>query len=304
MDSGCSYHMHPKKDYFETLKLKEEGTVLLGDHHPCQVQGIGTIILNMFDNREYILKDVSHVPDLKRNLISISMFGNLGFATKTQHVVLKILNGSLVIAKGNKDKNNGLFILDGSTVMAHASTTRNDINKTKLWHNYLGKGQMHASWFRIVKEIWGEAATTVARLINRCPSFELNYKTPMEAWHGKIIDYSNLRVFISIAYAYVKEGKLEPRAVKCVFIGYLDGVKGYKLWKMEKGRGKCIISRDVIFHETKLGMLEEQQMEESSSKDHVQFEVESSAHSSKIDQTKNSEETIDGALSSVGVIGN
>nr|KYP36396.1 Retrovirus-related Pol polyprotein from transposon TNT 1-94 [Cajanus cajan] len=108
MDSGCSYHMCPKKDYFETLKLKEGGTVLLGDDHPCQVQGIGTVRLKMFDNREYILKDVRYVPDLKRNLISISMFDSLGYATKTQHGVLKILNGSLVIAKGNKDKNNGL----------------------------------------------------------------------------------------------------------------------------------------------------------------------------------------------------
>nr|KYP64657.1 Retrovirus-related Pol polyprotein from transposon TNT 1-94 [Cajanus cajan] len=138
MDSGCSYHMCPKKDYFETLKFKEGGTVLLGDDHPCQVQGIGTVRLKMFDNREYILKDVRYVPDLKRNLISISMFDSLGYATKTQHGVLKILNGSLVIAKGNKDKNNGLFVLDGSTVMAHASIARNDIDKTKLWHLRLG----------------------------------------------------------------------------------------------------------------------------------------------------------------------
>nr|KYP64656.1 Retrovirus-related Pol polyprotein from transposon TNT 1-94 [Cajanus cajan] len=130
------------------------------------------------------------------------------------------------------------------------------------------------------KKFWGEAATTAAYLINKCPSSALNHKTPMEAWHGKPVDYSNLRVFGSLAYAHVKEGKLEPRAVKCVFIGYPDGVKGYKLWKLEKGGGKCIISRDVTFDETKLGILEEQQMEESSSKDHVQFEVESSTHSS------------------------
>ena len=68
MDSGCSYHMCPKKEYFETLKHKEGGTVLLGDDHPCKVQGIGTIRLKMFDNREYIFKDVRYVPEKKSYL--------------------------------------------------------------------------------------------------------------------------------------------------------------------------------------------------------------------------------------------
>ena len=40
MDSGCSYHSSPRKDYFETLELKPAGAVLLGDNYPCKVQGI------------------------------------------------------------------------------------------------------------------------------------------------------------------------------------------------------------------------------------------------------------------------
>ncbi|KAK1627376.1 hypothetical protein QYE76_001691 [Lolium multiflorum] len=37
-----------------------------------------------------------------------------------------------------------------------------------------------------------------------------------------------LRVFGCTAYAHVDNGKLEPRAVKCVFLGYGSGVKAYK----------------------------------------------------------------------------
>jgi len=33
-------------------------------------------------------------------------------------------------------------------------------------------------------------------------------------------------------YVHIKKDKLEARDVKCVFIGYHKGVKGYKLWKM------------------------------------------------------------------------
>ena len=79
------------------------------------------------------------------------------------------------------------------------------------------------------KTFWGEAANTTAYVINRCPSSALNFKTPMEAWSGEPPDYSRLKVFGSLAFAHVKQGKLDARAVKCVFIGYPEGVKGYKL---------------------------------------------------------------------------
>ena len=40
-------------------------------------------------------------------------------------------------------------------------------------------------------------------------------------------------------------GKLEPISVKCVLLGYKNGVKCYKLWCPKTG--KIIISKDVIF---------------------------------------------------------
>ena len=139
MDSGCSYHNSPRKDYFETLELKPAGAVLLGDNYPYKVQGIGTVRLKMFDNREYLLKNVRYIPKLKRNLISINMFDDLGYSTRILNGVLKISNGSLIIAKGNKNKSNGLFILEGSTIVGHASVASNTlIDKTKLWHLRLG----------------------------------------------------------------------------------------------------------------------------------------------------------------------
>lgn len=69
-------------------------------------------------------------------------------------------------------------------------------------------------------------------------------------WNGHPSDYSNLRVFGCSAYAYIRQDKLQPRAKKCVFLGYPEGVKGYRLWCVEKGNEKCIISRDVVFNES------------------------------------------------------
>jgi len=43
--------------------------------------------------------------------------------------------------------------------------------------------------------------------------------------------------------------------VKIVFIGYPEGMKGYKLWKLESdGGSRVMINRDVTFDETRMGM--------------------------------------------------
>jgi len=82
---------------------------------------------------------------------------------------------------------------------------------------------------RMNKCFWAEATNTACYLINRSPSIPLNKKTPIEVWSGKPADYSQLKVFGCTAYAHVDNGKLEPRAVKCLFLSNSSGVKGYKL---------------------------------------------------------------------------
>lgn len=69
------------------------------------------------------------------------------------------------------------------------------------------------------QSFWGEVITAAAYLINRSPSSAIGFNTPMEMWSGKAADYSNLRIFGCLAYAHIKQDKLEARALKCTFIG-------------------------------------------------------------------------------------
>ncbi|KAJ4715159.1 Retrovirus-related Pol polyprotein from transposon TNT 1-94 [Melia azedarach] len=78
----------------------------------------------------------------------------------------------------------------------------------------------------------------------------INLKTPFEVWSGKPADYSNLRAFGCTVYYHVNEGKLEPRAKKGVFVGYGDGVKGYRIWSPSEKR--VILSRNVVFDENSM----------------------------------------------------
>src|SRR3954471_23054695 len=102
------------------------------------------------------------------------------------------------------------------------------------------------------KVFWGEGVPTATYLINRCPSTALDMKTPEEVWSGHPPDLDKLRVFGCVAYAHIRQDKVEPRALKCMFMGYPEGVKAYRLWCLEPGHRRCITSRDVVFNEAEV----------------------------------------------------
>ncbi|KAH9724032.1 hypothetical protein KPL70_007344 [Citrus sinensis] len=99
------------------------------------------------------------------------------------------------------------------------------------------------------KSLWAETLLTASYLVNLIPSAALDFKTPFEMWHGQPASYVNLKVFGCPAYAHISQGKLAPRALKGQFLGYPDGVKGYKLWCTDLEPPRCIISRDVAFND-------------------------------------------------------
>lgn len=102
------------------------------------------------------------------------------------------------------------------------------------------------------KTFLGEAVTTACYLINSCPSSAINFKTPVEMWIGAPAYYSVLRVFGCLDYAYIKHEKLEPRALRCIFIGYLEGIKGYKFCYMKTKGTRCSVTRNVTSVESEM----------------------------------------------------
>ncbi|KAK2354846.1 putative mitochondrial protein [Trifolium repens] len=108
---------------------------------------------------------------------------------------------------------------------------------------------------KVPKKYWGEAVLTASYLINRLPSSVLASKTPMEVLSSFYPDVStscNLipRIFGCKSFVHIHSdgrGKLDPRALKCVFIGYSSTQKGYKCYHPPSH--KFFVSRDVTFHE-------------------------------------------------------
>ena len=416
LDSGCSYHICPNRDCFSTYESYDGGYVLMGNNAPCKVVGKGAVQIKMFDGIIRTLTNVRHVPDLKRNLVSLGTLDAQGCRFSAEGGVLKITKGALVVMKACRSGN--LYVLQGSTVtgvVAVSSTPKADT--TRLWHMRLGhmgekgltllskrgllcgqstgkmefcehcvfgkqkrvsfqtpavhktKGTLdyiHSDlwgpsripskggarymltfiddysrkvWVYFLKQksdvfltfkqwkiliekqtgkhikrlrtdnglefcgsefndfcknegiarhrtvrmtpqqngvaermnrtllerarcmisnagltldFWAEAIATACYIVNRAPCAPLDFKTPEEIWSGNPADYSNLRIFGCPAYMHVNEGKLEPRAKKCIFLGYASGVKGYRLYCPDPNSPKFVISRDVTFDETSM----------------------------------------------------
>jgi hypothetical protein len=74
--------------------------------------------------------------------------------------------------------------------------------------------------------------------------------TPEEKFTGKKLDVSHLIVFGCITCMHVpdeKISKLDPKAEKCIFIGYSLEQKGYRCFN--PSTRKLQVSRDVVFDE-------------------------------------------------------
>ena len=103
----------------------------------------------------------------------------------------------------------------------------------------------------VPKRFWSQGVMAAAYIINRLPSRVLEFKSPLEVMKGRKIDLSHLRVFGCICFVHIQSlhrDKLDPRAAKCIFLGYSSTQKGYKCYNPQLRR--LIVSKDVRFHET------------------------------------------------------
>lgn len=99
--------------------------------------------------------------------------------------------------------------------------------------------------------LWGDCLLTATYIINKTPTSILDHKTPYEVLFHKSPSYKHMKIFGCLCYAstlHIRQDKFAPRAFKCVFLGYPQNQKGYKLLNLETGQH--FVSRDVYFYES------------------------------------------------------
>ncbi|CAN1845085.1 Retrovirus-related Pol polyprotein from transposon TNT 1-94, partial [Linum perenne] len=109
----------------------------------------------------------------------------------------------------------------------------------------------------VPKYLWGEAVLTATYLINRMPSKVLQFQPPRQLLLSLYPQLTSIssdlppRIFGCTVFVHINPShrtKLDPRAHKCVFIGYSPHQKGYKCYSPVTRQ--IFYTRDVTFFES------------------------------------------------------
>lgn len=100
LDSTCAFHMYPNKDLFTTYETFYKCVVIVGTNVPYRVTRIGKVRLKLMDVIIITLSQVRHVPNLKKNLISLSILNSKDYEFFGEGGALKICKGAQVVLEG------------------------------------------------------------------------------------------------------------------------------------------------------------------------------------------------------------
>ena len=89
---------------------------------------------------------------------------------------------------------------------------------------------------------WEEAINIAVFLKNGSPTKKLELQTPFEVFYGYKPEISHLRIFASTDFAHIPKDdrrKLDAKSIECIFVGYCDDTKAYKLFDHSSEQIDC-----------------------------------------------------------------
>ena len=141
LDSGVSFHMTGDRDLFTDLDEKDLGVhIEMGDDGRYSATNISTISFERESGKPFILKEVMHVPGLKKNLISVVMLEDKGYDVvfSEEKAFLRSKATGETRRIGVLVKNLDQLKVDGCATMAGKAKGVVSRDDGELWHRRLG----------------------------------------------------------------------------------------------------------------------------------------------------------------------
>ena len=102
LDSGVSFHTTPHREIIENYVAGDFGKVYLVDGTTLDVVVMGDVQILLPNGSVWLLEKVRHIPDLRRNLISIGQLDDERHAILFVGDTWKVTKGVRVLACGKK----------------------------------------------------------------------------------------------------------------------------------------------------------------------------------------------------------
>jgi hypothetical protein len=78
VDLGDSFHATPHRKHFLDYVQGDFGQVHLGDDAPCKIVRMGKVKIKQRNGNQWLLKEVRHVPDIRKSTISTRQLASEG----------------------------------------------------------------------------------------------------------------------------------------------------------------------------------------------------------------------------------
>nr|GEV84621.1 zinc finger, CCHC-type [Tanacetum cinerariifolium] len=230
MESGCSYHMTPRLDIFFDFLECDRGSVLLGENKECKIKGLGKVRVQLRDGSSFVLHNVKYIPELKRNLISLGILKKEGYTVKLQSVACEL----------------------------NASVEEKD-SLAQVWHNRLGH-IIEAGLQMLEKQgLFGKKESRFMRsVLGKILGGKRYLLSIVDDYSRRICVGSGIAKHLTVVETPQDNGLAEridrtlidKRVVKYVLLGYPEGVKWYRLFRLDDESPKIVTSRNMVFNES------------------------------------------------------
>nr|GEW55724.1 zinc finger, CCHC-type [Tanacetum cinerariifolium] len=197
-------------------------SLYVGNGQREAVEAIGAFHLCLPGGLEIVLNNCHYASSITRGVIYVSCLYEDSF-------INRFVNNTIQVSKNN--------------MVYFSAIPRDGIFEIDLYNSYTNESSIYADY----------ALETAARILNMVPTKKVE-KTPYEVWHAQAPKLSYLKVWGCEALVkrdtLTKPEKLEPRSIKCIFIGYPKETKGYSFYYPPEN--KVLVARNDKFLENSL----------------------------------------------------
>ncbi|KAJ3644147.1 hypothetical protein Zmor_026819 [Zophobas morio] len=166
-DSGASKHMTFRRDIitnYREFSASERKPITVGNNETIYAEGEGDVMITSYVNGQALeqgMSEVWYVPEIGKNLFSISAASNHGVNALFSKHTLQLFSRGKVVATGQLAKN-GLFEMNiRARATAEAMIASASAQNVRVWHERLG----HVA-FKVVREMAKSDAITGMKVVD------------------------------------------------------------------------------------------------------------------------------------------